>query len=69
MWTLSTQWFLSLPLASQSALLGAVVGGLAGALATLLTGVLRDFVAKSWTDRRDDRRTADEVYRRYAERH
>jgi hypothetical protein len=61
------QWFLSLPSASQAALTGAVVGGLAGAIATLLTGVLRDFVAKWWSDRREDRRSADEVYRRYAE--
>jgi hypothetical protein len=61
------QWFNSLPSPSQAALIGALVGGLAGAAATLLTGVLRDFVAKWWSDRRDENRSADDVYRRYAE--
>lgn len=60
-------WFLALPPASQAALIAAIVGGLAGAAATLLAGVLRDIAAKWWTDRRGDRRSADEVYRRYAE--
>lgn len=52
---------------SQAALTGAVIGGLSGAAATVISGVLRDFVAKSWTDRREDERTSDEIYRRYAE--
>lgn len=62
-----SQWFNTLPVASQAALIGALIGALAGALSNIATGVLRDFVAKWWTDRRGARRSADEVYRRYAE--
>jgi len=61
------QWFNSLPVASQAALIGAVIGALGGALANIMTGVLRDFIAKLWTDRREAAKSADEVYRRYAE--
>ena len=61
------QWFNSLPVASQAALIGAAIGALAGALANIATGLLRDFVAKWWTDRREAKKSADEVYRRYAE--
>lgn len=57
------QWFSNLPVASQAALIGAA----AGALATIATGILRDFIAKWWTDRREAKRSADEAYRRYAE--
>ncbi len=61
------QWFNSLPVASQAALIGAAIGALAGALANIVTGVLRDFVAKWWTETREAKKSADEVYRRYAE--
>jgi hypothetical protein len=62
-----SQWFLQLPAASQAALTGAIVGGLAGAVGTLVSGVLRDFIAKWWVDSKECNKSADEIYRRYAE--
>ena len=61
------QWFSSLGAPAQVAVVGAVAGGLAGAVATLLAGILRDFVAKWWTDRREENKSAEDVYRGYAE--
>ena len=60
-------WFNQLPSASQAALIGTCVDALVGAIATLLTGILRDFVAKWWSDHRDSQRSSDDIYRGYAE--
>lgn len=59
-------WFNGLQ-APQAALLGALVSAIVGAIANISTGLLRDFTAKAWFDRRDAQRSADEVFRRYAE--
>jgi len=51
----------------QAALLGALIAALVGAIANIFTGLVRDFGAKAWFDRRDVQRSSDEVFRRYAE--
>lgn len=53
--------------AHQAALLGAIIAAIVGAIASILTGLARDFAAKAWFDRRDAQKSADGVFRRYAE--
>ena len=53
--------------AHQAALIGACFAALIGAISTVLSGLLRDFLAKSWSDKRDHQKSAEEVFRSYAE--
>lgn len=52
-------WFSTLSIQVQAAAIGA--------LASILVGIGRDFGAKWWVDRREARKSAEDVYRRYAE--
>ena len=54
-----TQWFSALPVPVQAALVGA--------LPATLVGFLRDLLWKWWVDRKVTKRSAENVYRRYAE--
>jgi hypothetical protein len=54
-----TQWLLDLPVPVQAALVGA--------LASIIVGFLRDFASKWWSERREAKRSARDIYRRYAE--
>ncbi|HHL2559252.1 TPA: hypothetical protein ACQ31I_001110 [Yersinia enterocolitica] len=44
-------WIDGLP-AHQAALLGAVIAAIVGAIANILTGIIRDFAAKAWSDKK-----------------
>ncbi|CNB94468.1 Uncharacterised protein [Yersinia enterocolitica] len=59
-------WIDGLP-AHQAALLGAVIAAIVGAIANILTGIIRDFAAKAWSDKKDGQRAANEIFRTYAE--
>ena len=52
-------WFSSLPIPVQAALIGA--------LASIAVSVLRDFVSKRWSEKREARKSEEDVYLRYAE--
>jgi len=54
-----TGWFSNLPVPLQAALIGA--------LASIIVGILRDFVSKWWSQKREAEKSAEDVYRRYAE--
>lgn len=60
-------WFNNLPVPSQATLIAAIVGAVTGLVGTVAAGILRDFVARWWTDQRDSQRNSEEIYRRYAE--
>lgn len=51
----------------QAALIGGCFAALVGATSTVLSGLLRDFLAKAWADKRDHQKSAEEVFRSYAE--
>jgi len=59
-------WINGLP-AHQAALLGACIAAVVGAITNILTGLIRDFAAKAWSDQRAGQRAADEIFRSYAE--
>jgi hypothetical protein len=52
-------WFSNLPVPVQAALIGA--------LASIFVGILRDFASKWWSEKREAQKSAEDVYRRYAE--
>lgn len=52
-------WFSDLPITVQAALIGAV--------ASIVVGILRDFVSKWWSEKRASQKSAEDVYRLYAE--
>lgn len=59
-------WIDGLP-AHQLAFLGAFIAAIIGAIANILTGVIRDFMAKAWSDKKDAQRASNEIFRTYAE--
>jgi len=59
-------WFESLP-PNKAALIFGCLSALIAAVVTLLTGWLRDFLSKSWSDKRESKKSAAEVFRRYAD--